>query len=288
MHQIADKLAVRIIADSSCDIFEIPDIDFLTAPLTISTQERKFCDDSYININEMMNYLATYRGRSYTSCPSIEDWLKCYEGADVVYVVTLSSGLSGSYNSASTAADIYRETHPNVKIRVFDSRSAASEVRLIVDKIAEHVKSNKNFEETCDLIDNYSKNIRIFFALESFHNFIQNGRVNKIIGRIAGIFGIRIMATGSPEGKVEIIKKFRGSQNTVNVFLDCVTNAGYNGGKCYIAHCENPILANQIAKKVREKYSTAEIKVYGTRGLCSYYAEKGGIILSCECEKSYK
>ena len=283
-----DKNKVKIVADSSCDNLTVSGIDFESVPLTISTNERIFRDNKDIDVENMLKYFSSYHGRSYTSCPGIDDWLRCYGGADVLYVVVLSSGISGAYSTAVAAANIYKETHPEAKVRVFDTHSAGPQVRLLVDKIAECVRNGMKFEEVCKLADDYLKRIRIFFSLESFHNFAQNGRVNKTIARFAGVLGIHIMATASLDGKIEILKKCRGSKATLRGFIDCMKNAGYTGGKCYIAHCKNPDFASEISSEICKIYPSAKISIYKTRGLCSYYAEKGGILLSCECKKIYE
>ena len=90
----------RIIADSSCDIFEMEGIDFVSVPLTISTDERSFVDDKALDVDGMLTYLAGYEGRSYTACPNMEAWLQAYQGADEIFVVTLSSNVSGTYAAA--------------------------------------------------------------------------------------------------------------------------------------------------------------------------------------------
>lgn len=99
---------------------------------------------------------------------------------------------------------------------------------------------------------------------------------------------IRILATASREGEIEIVKKCRGRNGTLNGFMDCLVQSGYTGERCHIAHCKNPELANSLAEEILSEYPLAEITIYETRGLCSYYAEKGGILLSCECTMPYE
>lgn len=283
-----NSMVTRIIADCTVDMFAMEGFDFQAVPLTISTAEREFVDDEALNVDEMLDYLGSYKGRSYTACPNTDAWLRCYEGADVIYVVALTSGLSGTYNAAVNAANIYVEDHPETKIRVFDSLSAGPEVRLMVDCIAEQIQKGKSFEETCQIVEDYAKHTRIFFALESFHNFAQNGRVNKAVAAAAGVLNIRIMATASTKGDIEIIGKCRGEKGELAQFKKCLEDAGYDGGKVYLSQCKNPELAQKVVDMIKEVYPAAETKIYETRGLCSYYAEKGGILLGCECKKSYE
>ena len=102
---------MRITADSSCDLFTLDVEDFKTVPLTIYTDERSFYDDETLDISIMLDYLEKYKGRSYTSCPSIDAWLNAFEGAKEIFAFTVTSGLSGSYNAAMSAAEMYKEKH---------------------------------------------------------------------------------------------------------------------------------------------------------------------------------
>lgn len=276
----------RVVADCSADITEIEGVDFRSVPLSISTDERTFIDDEHLDLDEMLNYLAGYSGRSYTACPGIETWLDCYSGADEIFVITISEGLSGTYNAAVTAGNIYMEENPGARVHVFDSLSAGAEVRMLTDRIAELVKEGKAFDEIIRLGDDYIKHSRIFFALESFHNFAANGRVNKVVAAAAGLLGIRVLATGNPQGQIIIAAKCRGEAGTLKAYLKNLDEAGYAGGRIYIAQCQNESFAERIKAAILEKYPTADILIYPTRGLCSFYAEKGGILLGCECSKT--
>lgn len=276
-------MVTRIIADSTVDRIVMAGHDFKSVPLTIYTDERSFTDDENLDVDEMLDYLASYKGRSYTSCPNIDEWLECYEGADIIYVVALTSGLSGTYNAAVNAANIYIEDNPDAKIHVFDTLSAGPEVRLIVDYLGELVKAGEGFESVIDKVNDYMNHTRVFFALESFHNFAENGRVNKAIAAAAGVLNIRILATATDEGQIEIAAKCRGEKGEILKFLNVMNEAGYNGGKVYIGQCHAEELADKISAHIKDSYPEAAIDIYETKGLCSYYAEKGGILLSCEC-----
>lgn len=277
----------KIVADSSCDIFKVGDIQFESAPLVISTDEKSFVDDEKLNVNEMLDYLSGYNGRSFSACPNVEAWLSSFEGADEVFVVTLTSNLSGAFNSASSAAKIFMENNPNAKIHVFDSYSTGPEMRLLIEKIAEMAVTDKSFSEICDEAHKYLKSTRLFFALESFKNLANNGRINKTVAKIAGILGIRILATASREGTIEVIEKCRGVNNTLRGFLQQLKDAGYEGGKVFIAQCKNIPFATEISNAIKGLYPKAEVLIYETGGLCSFYAEKGGILLGCECNREY-
>ena len=128
---------IKIVADSSADVLTLAGIPFASAPLKIITDQREFVDDAALNVEDMVAWFDTYKGKSKTSCPNPSDWLEAFDGADEVYCVTITSGLSGSYNAAEIAARTYVEQHPERKVHVFDSLSTGPEMALIAEKIRE-------------------------------------------------------------------------------------------------------------------------------------------------------
>ena len=96
----------KIVADSSCDMWELNGVDFAVAPMTISTDNKHYVDNRELDVHLMSEELASYKGTSHTACPSVGSWLDCYEGFDEVFVVTLTGSMSGTYNSAITAKGI--------------------------------------------------------------------------------------------------------------------------------------------------------------------------------------
>lgn len=192
-------MITRIISDSSCELFDSADGQFRTAPLTISTDERSFLDDANLNTREMLDYLSAHKGRSYTACPSIESWLSCFEGADVIYVAVMTSALSGTLNSALSAKSIYEQQHPEVKIHIFDTLTTGPELWLFIEKLEELVAFGTSYDEVIRIADEYIHTTRLFFALKSLHNLAANGRINKAVASAIGILGISILSTASEE-----------------------------------------------------------------------------------------
>lgn len=273
----------KIVADSSCDMWELNGVDFAVAPMTISTDNKHYVDNQELDVHLMSEDLAKYKGVSHTACPSVGSWLDCYEGYDEVFVVTLTGAMSGTYNSAMTAKGIYEEENENVKVHVFDSLSTGPEMRLLIEKLKEMIEEDLPFEEIVEKGQDYLKHTRLFFALKSLHNFAMNGRVNKAVASAIGVLNISIFATASEEGTIQQISKCRGEKKVVRSMIEHLENAGYHGGKVRISHANNLKLAHNVRDKILELYPHADIIVYPMGGLCTYYAEIGGLLVGCEC-----
>lgn len=273
----------KIVADSSCDIWELNGVDFAVAPMTISTDNKHYVDNQELDVRLMSEDLAKYKGISHTACPSVGSWLDCYEGYDEVFVVTLTGAMSGTYNSAMTAKGIYEEENENVKVHVFDSLSTGPEMRLLIEKLKEMIEEDLPFEEIVEKGQDYLNHTRLFFALKSLHNFAMNGRVSKAVASAIGVLNISIFATASEEGTIQQISKCRGEKKVVKSMIEHLENAGYHGGKVRISHADNLKLAHNVRDKILELYPHADIIVYPMGGLCTYYAEIGGLLVGCEC-----
>ena len=126
------------------------------------------------------------------------------------------------------------------------------------------------------------KKNRLFFTFQSLHNLAQNGRINKVLASAIGVLGITIIGTASEEGDISPIGKCRGNKKVVRKLLDDIKEAGYNGGKVRICHVENKELADNLITSLKSEYPDADTLVYPARGLCSYYCERGGIIIGIE------
>lgn len=273
----------KIVADSSCDMWELNGVDFAVAPMTISTDNKHYVDNRELDVHLMSEELASYKGTSHTACPSVRSWLDCYEGFDEVFVVTLTGSMSGTYNSAMTAKGIYEEENENVKVHVFDSLSTGPEMRLLIEKLKEMIEEDLPFEEIVEKGQDYLNHTRLFFALKSLHNFAMNGRVSKAVASAIGVLNISIFATASEEGTIQQISKCRGEKKVVKSMIEHLENAGYHGGKVRISHADNLKLAHSVRDKILELYPHADIIVYPMGGLCTYYAEIGGLLVGCEC-----
>ena len=273
----------KIVADSSCDMWELNGVDFAVAPITISTDNKHYVDNQELDVHLMSEELAKYKGVSHTACPSVGSWLDCYEGYDEVFVVTLTGAMSGTYNSAMTAKGIYEEENENVKVHVFDSLSTGPEMRLLIEKLKEMIEEDLPFEEIVEKGQDYLNHTRLFFALKSLHNFAMNGRVSKTVASAIGVLNISIFEKKKKKGTIQQISKCRGEKKVVKSMIEHLEDAGYHGGKVRISHADNLKLAHNVRDKILELYPHADIIVYPMGGLCTYYAEIGGLLVGCEC-----
>ncbi len=273
---------IKIVTDSSADILELEGVKFESVPLKIITAKQEYVDSSELDVYTMTSDLKNYNGRSSTSCPNVNDWLSAFENAERVICVTLTSGLSGSYNAACQAKLIYEQDNPDCKVFVLDSLSAGPELGLVVQKVAQLVAEGEEFDSICKQITSYSKKTGLLFVLESLKNLANNGRVNPLVAKMAGMLGIRAVGKASDKGEFEMLGKARGEASALSSVVEHLKEFGLEHGKVRIGHCYNEKAAKMLKDLILAKLPKAQVELYSCRGLCSFYAEMGGLLIGYE------
>lgn len=273
----------KIVVDSSCDFYELEEKDenigFASVPFVISIDGVDYVDNEELQVEKVVDAIDNCKESSFTSCPSPAEWIKAFGDAKNCIVVTISSSLSGSYNSACVAKKMVLEEEPDRNIEILDSLSTGPEMCLIVRKLQSLIREGLSFDDVVEKIHRYMKTTHIVFALSSYNNLVRNGRMSKIAGLVAGSLRLTGIGVASAEGTIEVKKIARGSKKIIDVIIEDIKERGENCRSIIIAHCQNEELAEKIKEVICKTFENIDIKIMPTRGLCSYYAEKHGILV---------
>lgn len=272
----------KIITDSSSDMLSLDGIPFGVTPLKIVTDKKEYVDTPNLNVDEMVEDLFGYKGKSSSSCPNADEWLTAFDDAQYIFCITITATLSGSYNAACIAKKMYEEQHPDREVFVINSLSTGPEMKLIVEKIKELIENGKAFEEIGEEINLYTQKTGLIFMLESMKNLANNGRVSHLAAKAAGLLGIRVVGKASDVGDLQPLDKARGEQKAITSIINRMREEGYWGGKVRIAHCQNEMVAESLKMLITKEFAKADVEIYACRGLCSFYAEKGGVLIGFE------
>ena len=250
--------------------------------MKILTDEQEYVDTAEVDAPALAEMLRTYKGRTSTSCPNISDWLTAYEGADEVYVVTITGTLSGAYNAALLAGEEYEQSHEGARVFVLDSLSTGAESRLLVERLAALIKAGKPFDTVCEEIRAYHEHTHLLFALESLANLARNGRVKPAVAAVARMLGIRVIGQASDAGDLEVLCKTRGEHGALERMVLEMKAHGLTNGRVHIDHCCNAAAAERLKHMVHAVFPEAKVEVGSCGALCSYYAEHGGLMVGYE------
>ncbi len=275
-------MAFRIIADSSCDIFDLENkpanMYFNTVPFVITVDDRDYVDDEKLDVGELVEAMAVSK-KSHTSCPSPADWIREFGEEDDVFAITISSNLSGSYNSACTAKQMVLENDPFRNIEILDSRGTGPSLSMTIDKLQKLIAQGLGFEEIKAEIHKFMADHKLIFALSSYHNLVNNGRMPRIAGIVLGHLGLWGVGIASEEGTIKMKKIAKGGRKTLQVIMSDFKERVADKESIVISQCQNELFAHNLKKAIEAEYPGKIVKIIPTRGLCSYYAEKGGIIV---------
>ncbi|MDH5100163.1 DegV family protein [Lactobacillus kefiranofaciens] len=270
---------IKLIVDSSSNMETNQAANLEVVPLTISFGRQDYIDNEQLNLKDFLTNMNSNRIAGKTTCPSIQTWLNALEGSEKAIIVTMTSGMSGTFSSALQAKAIYEEKHPDSQIVVVDSRSAGPELAIVIHGIEEMLQSEIRFVDLEEEIARLRMHTHLLFVLQSLHNLSLNGRVSPAVAKIAGLLKINLIGTASKEGKLEPLAKARGMKKAIREIIKYMEKDKYQGGEVIIDHCENEKDANTIKEKILANYPNAQVSIRPMHGLCSFYAEEGGIMV---------
>lgn len=275
----------KIIIDSCGELTEEMKADghFASVALELDVDDVRIKDDETFDQADFIRRVKASKKGPKSSCPSPESYMMAYEGdAKNVYAVTLSGNLSGSYNSAMLAVNLYKDEHEdNKNIHVFNSCSASVGETLIGLKIKECEEAGMSFEEVVKTVDEYIEQQNTFFVLESLETLRKTGRLSNIKAIVASTLNIKPVMGATPEGTICQLGQARGMKKALAKMIEEMTAVTKNCENkiLAIAHCNCPDRALYVKELVENVAKFRDIIILDTRGVSTMYANDGGIIL---------
>lgn len=274
----------KIVGDSCCDLNDElkKKMNVKIVPLTITVGGETFIDDESLSTDKLLKSMKKYSSIPKTACPSPNDYIKEYEEEEDIFVVTLSSQLSGSYNSALVAKDLFLENNPKKFIHVFDSKSASTGQSLIAMKIFELANNGFKSSDIVKKVEEYIDDMHTYFILESLDNLIKAGRINNLSGKLASILSIVPIMKSNDKGEIDLLEKVRGSKKALKRLVEVIGEQGVKIEEkvLAIAHCNCKEKAMEFKDHVKENYNFKDIVIFETHGISTVYANDGGLIVS--------
>ena len=275
----------KIVIDSCGELLNEwkDDERFESVPLTLMVGADQIIDDETFDQLSFLKKVADYPECPKSACPSPERYMKAYDcEAEHIYAVTLSSELSGSYNSALLGKNLLLEDHPEKKIHVFNSCSASIGQTLIAAKIQECEEAGMSFEEVVSTVDRYIEGQHTFFVLENLDTLRKNGRLSKVKALVASALKIKPVMGSTDEGSICLLDQARGMNRAmIKMVEQVIAKTPDSADKVLaISHCNCPARAQVLKEAFEERMKLAKIIVLDTAGVSSMYANDGGVIVA--------
>lgn len=248
-------------ADLSKEHFQNRNISYICFHFELDGKE--YLDDLGETIPFDQFYQAMANGaETKTSQINAEEFVEYFEtflkdGKDVVHV-TLSSGISGVYNSARIAKEELAEKYPDRKIYLIDSLSASSGYGLLMDQLADLRDEGMSAEELTAWAEEHKLELHSWFFSSDLTFYVKGGRISKTSGFVGNLLNICPLLNVSNEGKLIPRFKIRTKKKVISAIVDKMAEFAENGtdynGKCYVCHSACYEDAKAVADLVRSRF----------------------------------
>lgn len=277
-------MSYRIVVDSCCELQEQykKNDRFHSVPLTLEVGDYKVVDDESFNQKEFIEKVASSPQVPRSACPSPEQFMEAYRGdEDEVYVVTLSSHLSGSYNSAEVGKNLYLEKYNAKKIHVVDSESASCGETQLAMLIMQYKEAGLSFEDTVKKVETFKRRMRTYFVLDNLETFRKNGRISGVKALTVSALNIKPIMVGV-FGSIEQRGQAIGTNKALTKMADYVIAdvPDTQTRTLMITHCNCPDRAEYMLDLMKKRASYKDIVVMDMAGVSTMYANDGGIIVT--------
>ena len=278
-------MGFKIIVDSCCDAKSVPGgIPVINVPLRITIDGKTYTDDGTLNTIWLLSAMRGSKALPVTACPSPAEYAEAMSGEDDVFVVTLSAELSGSYQSAVLGAEMKKG---GGRVHVFNSQSASAGQSRITLEIADMISRGLTFDQIVAEGEEFVRDMKTFFVLQSLDSLIKAGRMGKITGSLATFMQLRPIMSDDGTGGIMLFEKARGTKNAIDKLVNIIGAqeekmrlAGRPKKPLCISHCNCPELALDLKKKILEKCpGITDVGILPTGGLSTFYAFDGGIVV---------
>ena len=254
----------------------------ISAPLTMQLDEYSFVDDDTFDQADFLKKIAASPNCPKSACPSPDYYKEAFDqGTERAYAVTLSAELSGSYNSAMLARKLLLEEKPEMKIHVFNSRSASIGQTLITRMIQECEEAGMEFEEVVETVEAYIDGQNTYFVLENLETLRKNGRLSNLKAFVASALKIKPVMKATPEGTIAQLDQARGINKAlvklVNYLVEDVENPEEK--VLALSHCNCPDRAAMVRDAILERIKVKDVILVDSAGITTMYANDGGVVV---------
>ena len=253
-------------ADLSASHYEERNIEVI--PFHFSLDGGEYLDDGTMPIDKFYREMAEGK-MTATSQVNAEEYETYFEeflkqGKDVLHL-TLSSGISGTFNSAMIARNDLAERYPERKIFVVDSLAASSGTGLLMDKLADLRDSGKTIEELRDFAEENKLRVNHWFFSTDLTYYVRGGRISKTEGFLGNMLSICPLVNVNNEGKLIPREKVRTKKKVYNRIVEVMEELADNGykysDKCYISMSACLDDAQRVAMLIEERFPYIKDKI---------------------------
>jgi DegV family protein with EDD domain len=282
-------MTIKLITDGGADFSKsiTEKFSFDIVPLNVLIAETSYKSGTELKTDQFYRLMKNSKTLPKTSSPSPNDFYEMYRKHSVddeIIVISLSSSLSSTYESATIGKNMLLEEEPNRKIEIIDSKTASVGQALLVYRAAQQIENGISFSEIVENITEKANSVTTQFVLDTLENVIKGGRLDRVKGAVASVLNIKLLMEATDDGRVDMLEKVRGSKKALKRLIENVGvySEGFENKALSIAHSNCEDKAKEVLEKIKALYPFSEITVTELGPVIGTYAGEGGIVLAYE------
>lgn len=260
-------------------------LDITVVPLYLHFNNQQYITGVTLSLKEFHQKMKESDELPRSSAPSPNDFYEAYKKVDPetpIVNISLTKGLSTTYDNAVTGKEMLLEEEPNRKIAVINTKTASSGMSLFIHEAASKIDEGYTFEQLEEHLTNRAENVVTLVALKTLDNVIRGGRLDRVRGTIAKTLNIKILMRGSMDGSLEVAEKVRGDKKTIRRLIEQIGEytKSFEEKIVVMSHCNAESRAKKVLDDIMEKYVFKDSYLMDMGPLISTYSGEGGLVIS--------
>lgn len=280
-------MQIQLMSDGGADIPKrlIEALNIKVVPLYIYFQDEEYKTGVTMDRETFYEKMSKSDKLPRSSAPGPMDFYDAYKQVNSnipIIMLSISKGLSVTYENAVMAKNLLLEEEPDRQIEVINSKTASCGLSLLLHEAKKKIDENYTYKQIIDHLYRQVEQTNTLFVLKTLENLILGGRLNRVKGTIAKSLNIKPLMRGSDEGTIEVTEKVRGDKKSIRRFVEQISEYTQNFENRIItmAHCNAEDRAKKVLANIQGMYPFKDVYLTNMGPLTATYAGEGGLVMS--------
>lgn len=284
---VGDVVDIQLMTDGGADIPGrlSETLDIIVVPLYLHFSDGQYKSGETIDLQGFFKKIKDTNELPRSAAPSPNDFYEAFKDVDPdkkILMLSLSKGLSSTYENAVVGKNMLLEDEPDRIIEIFNTKTASCGIALLLHEANMKINENYSFEEIVAHLHERIDNTTTLFVLKTLENLVMGGRLDKVKGTIAKTLNIKLLMKASEEGAIEVSEKVRGDKKSIRRFIEQIGEytKHFEDKVISLTHCNAEERANNVLAQIRNKYPFKDAYLTETGPLISTYGGEGALVIS--------
>ncbi|WP_174615741.1 DegV family protein [Virgibacillus ihumii] len=280
-------MTIQLMTDGGADIPKrIADsMDIISVPLYLHFKDQHYKAGETIDLETFHQKINETNELPRSAAPSPNDFYNAYKRIDSntpIIMLSLSKGLSATYENARLAKNMLLEEEPNRKLEVINTKTASCGIGLLLHEAKIKMEQGHTYNQLIDHLHHRVEQTTTLFVLKTLENLVKGGRLDKVKGTIAKTLNIKVLMKASEEGTIEVADRVRGDKKSIRRFIEQIGEytKDFENKVISMTHCNAEERATHVLEEIRKKYPFKDAYLTEMGPLIATYAGEGGLVIS--------